>query len=223
MLNILIGLVVIALLVDVYSFRQIKQGLPAFETAEEDVGWVCYNMILCLVIGSVFTVGYYLLGEHIVDGKGIPFAAREVSGMFLVTGGLIWLVNMVIMSVVVNCCLEGYVEYKKGCLRLNLDLRDNIQKYFVLTSKGWCEPIIDGLARNNEVNLYKVMYNRTWLGIYPYLHKVTTLVILADVELQKDKISEYVQKYFDARGQYEVNGGDLIALEDKPMDVIVIK
>ncbi len=54
--------------------------------------------------------------------------------------------------------------------------------------------------------------------------RVTTSVTLPEVKLQKDIISEYVQEYFNARGQYQADGTELKVLGDnKELDVIIVK
>lgn len=224
----LTGLIIITLLVDCYSFKQIKGGLSAFDenSSQEDVGWVFCNFISCILIGGIFTIiVHYTLGFGFITDEGLVFDLGQDMATFFTLGGFIWIVNMVVMAIVVNCCLEGYIEYKKGCLRLGVDLKDHINKFFVITNKT-CRGVqeYDGLRADIEVNLQKIMYNKTWLGTYPYMSNVTTLVTLPEVKLQKDIISEYVQEYFNARGQYQVDGTELKVLgSNNDLDVIIIK
>lgn len=224
MVNLFIDLVIIAILVDIYCLRLVHKGVPAFAvTSNEQIGWVGQNLVYCLLFGSIYTiVHHYLLGG--IPPVDLGPSLRGDFGAFFVLGGLLWVVNMAFFSVSVNCSLEGYIKYKKGCLRTGVDLKEHLNKYFVLTSKtNWAVQEYDGLRADVKVKLYKANYSKNWLGEYPVLTHVSDLVVLPEVKLQKDIISGYVQEYFSARGQYLIEGDKLEAIGDKPLDVIVIK
>lgn len=221
----LIGLIVIALLVDCYSFKQIKGGLRAGDLSDDgEAGWVACNLLSCLVIGAIFTVlMYYVVGAG-ANSEGVSYNLEDCAAFFFVIGGIVWVANIILMAIIVNCCLEGYIEYKKGCLRLGVDLKGHVNKFFVTTSKTYYGvQEINGLRYDMNVNLQKIIYNKSWLGTYPYMERVATLVTLPEVKLQKEIISEYVQEYFNARGQYQVDGTELKVLDNKELDVIIVK
>ena len=225
----IIGLVFIVLLVDCHSFKQIKEGIPAvLETNSDDLGWVAWNLVLCIVIGTAFTtIHHYIIGwQELTDslGNALPTDGSDSLGAFLFIGGLVWCLNMAILCALINTSLEGYIKYKQSCQRLGVDVKDHVNKFFVTTNKTqYGVQEYDGLRADIEVNLQRIRYNKTWLGTYPYMERVTTLVILPEVKLQKEIIGEYVQDYFNARGQYQVDGTELKVLDNKELDVIIVK
>lgn len=215
--SLLIGLVTTLILINIRTMFYIRKG----RRDEFGRGWLSQHLGISFSIGLLYTIVHFFVTGLVFIPEGPAFTGHF--SMFLFLGGGAWFINMLIMAVIINNVLEDYVEYKKDCLRLGLDTRDYVNKFFVLTQKtGYSVKEEAGLRYDTNVNLYRVTYNKCWLGEYPKMQNRITLATLPQIHLQKSNIQKYVADYFSSQGQYLVEGDELKVVEDKPMEVMFI-
>jgi len=182
----IIGLVVTAVVASVYSMYKAMGGLKAFDEGEG--GWVVRHLFICLV-GGASAAGFY----------SVSSTTQEALAICIGIGSVIWIINLGILTVIVNTTLETYIQYKRDCALVGVDINRYIDRYFVILNRS-------SIPHEYSVNVTKVDYNKCWLGVYATLGYSVAIgsVPKSKTELVKD----IVTGYFKGKDKYllEFNG-----------------